>query len=254
VQSADQREGFASLEAVPLDGLAHRLLVPGLKPAEHVRQGHADGARIDPAGRLVAEVLEERQTRAHPARLVAAGPGDGCDAQLVLVAQGPDDPGLVHRAERAWWAVGKQQRGLGLGTRAQLLQHHRHLLEAERLPALEALESVEHLEGAIWCRQHPQGKLGELCVRIGRLAAATQRREARAQLFGRHEADTWTGLPALARRTVLCCERWGCFHCESPAVSLRATRAVAPAQPPRTTSVRLPEARAPDGNRPRRPA
>ena len=67
VQGVDQCQGLAPCKAVSLDGFAHRLLLLGLKPAEHVRQGHADGAGIDPPGHLVAELLGQGQTHAHPA-------------------------------------------------------------------------------------------------------------------------------------------------------------------------------------------
>ena len=184
----EQGQRLLERQPVPLARGGQRLLLLGLESAERVGQGHADLPGVDSLRHLGREPLGQGQAVEHPPAFPAADLGDGRGPESVLVAQGEHHAGLVHRRERARGSVGEQQRGLGLGARARPLDHHGHALQAERPPARQALEPVEHLEGVVVRRHHAQGQLTELGVRAERLAAAAQDLQARAQRLERHEA------------------------------------------------------------------
>jgi hypothetical protein len=195
----DQGHRLLSLQAVLFNGGTHILLLVLGKSAEAVGQRHADAAGIQLSSHRRAQVLGQRQPLPDPAGLFAAGRRDGGRPHLLLAAKVPHHPGLIHRCQGARRPIGQQQGDLGLGIAARLLQHNGHLTLALGLPTEKALESIEHLEGAVTPLQHAQGHLAQRRRPGCWQTAATQRQPACPKLPYVDEAK-----PGCIRRLLPC--------------------------------------------------
>lgn len=162
---ADQGQRLPSLEPVSFDGLADLLLVLGLQTAERLGQGHSHLSGVEAPGHRRRQSFSHRQPIEDPTAFFATAPGDGLRAQALLVTQGMDHAGLVHRRERAWWAVGPQQRRVRLLFSLWFLDHHRNTRHSLCPPSFEPFESIEHLETTLFDFDHPQRQLGKLSRR-----------------------------------------------------------------------------------------
>jgi hypothetical protein len=151
---AHQRLGLPRPEPVTLHHAGHGLLLLGTERAQRVGQRHAKGALVDLSLQRLTKLLGQGEPHQDPTGPSATGPGDGLGAQLLFMPKRPDHPGLVHRTERAGWAVGFEQGTHPLGRRARRLHQDRHTLQAEPAPAREALEAVDELIGPVLGGHH----------------------------------------------------------------------------------------------------
>jgi hypothetical protein len=187
---AAERLGLVALEPVALHRLGHGLLLLGVERAERVGQRHAEPAIVDLSLQRLAELLGQGEALVDPARLAAAGLGDGLRPELLLVPQGEDHTGLVHGRERARRPVGLEQSDQPARRGARCLHDHRHALQAEPSPSPEPLEAVDDLVDAALGGHHPQRQRAERGLVSAPLPPpATQPFVARAERARRDPLD-----------------------------------------------------------------
>jgi len=100
-------------------------------------------------------------TPRHPAPGATEDLGRARQRQPVVCEQRMDDESLLHGGHGARRRVGSHKGGLELRTARGLLDHRRHPAGALSGPALQALEAVDDLEGAVLERYHAQRQVGQ---------------------------------------------------------------------------------------------
>lgn len=217
---AEQRLGLLSLELVTLHRLGHGLLVLGAEHTERVGQRRAESPLVDLALQRLTELLGHGEPHVDPAHLAATGLGDGLRPQLLLVPQGMDHAGLVHRRERARWPVGLEKGDHPLRRAAGLLHEDRHALQTELAPVPQALEAVDQLVGTTLGGHHPQRQRTERRLLATPLPApAAQLLQARAQRAHRDPLEPGAPLRLGWRPAVQRDHRARRAHGSSPTVS-----------------------------------
>jgi hypothetical protein len=127
LHGTDKGQRLLALQAVLFNGETHILLLVLRQSTETVSQRHTNAAGIQPIGHRCAQVLGQRQPLSDPLGFLAAGRRDGSRPHLLLAAQIPHHPGLIHRCQGTRRPVRLQQGDLGLGIAARLLQHNGYL-------------------------------------------------------------------------------------------------------------------------------
>jgi len=160
-EGGHQGQGLPALEPVALDGLRQGVLILGLEGAERVSEGGPDPAVVDETLERGGELLAEAEAAFHPIALSPAQPGDGGEAETVVVAQRRHHPGLIHGRQRPWRRVRQQDRHLLLGSRGGPLDDDRDFGQTSGLGAVETLEAVDHLEVSVLPRNDPKRQIHE---------------------------------------------------------------------------------------------
>ena len=113
LEEVDDRAQLAHAERLAPDDVEHRALIAS-RQARHVpRRGGAEQTQTQVLLGLLAELLDQPQPAAHPARGVAHKLGHLHLRQLVFAHQGEDDPGLLQFAGPARRAIEAEHRRLG---------------------------------------------------------------------------------------------------------------------------------------------
>jgi hypothetical protein len=174
---------------VALDGRQQRLLLADGQVAQALSERGTDA----PHGKLLlaprAEAAADGEAALDPLAALAETARHRAHALLIVVDQRTDHPRLVERGEGARRGVGRQQQALMLGGLRRGLDHHGQLTRSLFLVRAQALEAVEHFEGAVRDRHHANGQCGGLTRQGTARAARSQRRVAGAQLLDGHHAQ-----------------------------------------------------------------
>lgn len=172
-----------------LDGRQQRLLLAGGQVAQVLGERGGDA----PRGQLLlaprTQTAADGEATLDPLAALAEPARHRGHALLIVVDQRTDHPGLVERGDGARRGVGRQQQALVLDGLRRGLDHHGQLRGALFLVGAQALEAVEHLEGAVRARHHANGQRGGLTRQATARAAGSQRRVAGAQLLDGHHAQ-----------------------------------------------------------------
>jgi hypothetical protein len=178
---------------VALDGAQQRFLLAGGQVAQAVGERRGDA----PCGKLLlaprAEAAADGEPALDPLAALAEPARHLCHAELIVVDQRTDHPRLVERGDGARRGVGHQQQALVLWGARRGLDHHGQLRGALFLVRTQALEAVEHLEGAVRDRDHANGQCGGLTREGMARAARSQRRVAGTQLLDGHHTQRSRG-------------------------------------------------------------
>jgi len=120
---ADQIQGFPVGQAVARNGVEHGVLVFVRESAKAVGQGGADLG----LGQLLlgglGEMLGDVDAAADPVGAFSEQAGDRILVVAVVLEQGVDDLGLVHRGQGARGCVGQKHKALGLFRAPGTLDH-----------------------------------------------------------------------------------------------------------------------------------
>lgn len=172
-----------------LDSGQQRLLLGGKPVAQAVGERGADA----PCGQLLlaahTEAAGDGEAAFDPLAALAEPARHRGHALLIVIDQRTDHPRLVERGDGARRGVGHQQQALVLDGLRRGLDHHGQLRGALFLVRAQALEAVDHLEGAVRTRHHANGQCGGLTREAMARAAGSQRRVAGAQLLDGHHAQ-----------------------------------------------------------------
>jgi hypothetical protein len=168
-QGDKQRRGLAVAELMaPLAG-HHVALKLRLHPAQGIGERGPDGEGVDLA--LNGGVATEQGVTAHdPALAPAEQPRDGGETDAGLGDHRVDDAGLVERREGAGGSVGAQHQGERVEPARGALEDDGHGRVAGLAPAMQALEAVDDLEGAVCGRDDPQRQIRQRSVAIAERA------------------------------------------------------------------------------------
>jgi hypothetical protein len=159
---------------VLVDDVAEPLLLGAAEGTK--RQGHRERepSPVKPRREIRAQPPREREPALDPERFSPESLGDGGFGELILVAQGGDDAGFVHRAGGFRGSVGVEKSSLHRREGLDRLDDDGDFGAPLRAPEGQSLEAVEDLEGAV-----PRGgdakRQRRQIAAIGSLAA--QRRE-----------------------------------------------------------------------------
>lgn len=192
-EELDQPQSLARGQADSLGAVENPVLVLVAERAQGVRERRADGTPGQPLLGGAREAGADGQARLDPARLVPQEPRDAARGQPFLLGERAGHLRLVERGHGARRGVGQQQQPLVLGCRGRALDDDGHLGRALLAPALEALEAVEDLEGAVVRRGDAQRQLGQLLRRAPCFARA-QLGEAGAEPVDGQRPDGAGGL------------------------------------------------------------
>ena len=144
------------------DGADERVLVLLRHGAQGAREGGADlcpGERVPPRG---PEAAADGLAATDPVGAVSQEARDARRGEAVLVEERTDDLRLVERGGRAGRRVGHEQPPL-VGRRvARRLDDDGDAALAGVLPAGEALETIEHLVGAVGAGRDAERQLGRV--------------------------------------------------------------------------------------------
>jgi hypothetical protein len=135
-----------------------------------------------------------------------------CQAESVLVEQGPDDARLIHRRRRARRGVRTQQQELLLDRRAGVLDDGRHDRPPLVRPASKPFEAVDDLEEAISGFDDADGKVAKLWRHVAPHLNAAQPLVTRAHKRNGNRAHEFCRLVRphrIARRRRHPCGRHG---------------------------------------------
>lgn len=175
--------GLACAQAVAREGVGQARLLGARERREGMRGGGGEPAGIDEGGHDRRQPASEGQAAIDPAAPAAEQLDDLRRRELVVVDQRADHARLVHRAQRVARGVGLEQPGLAHDA-GRVLDDHRDVGVAVATPARQALESIEHLVGAVVGRGHAQRQRGEPARGIG--ARAAQGRQRGGEVRDRH--------------------------------------------------------------------
>jgi hypothetical protein len=170
----EKRVPLARAQTMAEEGIGQARLLGAGERREAVGSRRRESAVIDVHSHDGHEPAAEREAAVDPAPPAAEQLGDLRRRELVVVGQRAHHAGLVHRTERAARGVGLQQPGLAHDA-GGVLHDDRHVGLTVATPARQALESVEHLVGAVAGRSNAQRQRGDPARDIG--ARATQGRQ-----------------------------------------------------------------------------
>jgi hypothetical protein len=174
--------GLAGAQPVTQQRVREARLLRPRTLGEAVRRGGRELAGVDALGHGGGQAMAERQAAVDPAAPPAQQPGDLRGREVVLVDQRAHHARLVHGAERAAWGVGLEEPRLA-DDAGGVLDDDRHVGVAVAPPLGQALEPIEHREGAVRVGGHAQGHGRERTGGIG--ARAAHRRQRGGQLRDR---------------------------------------------------------------------
>lgn len=176
----NERDRVALHEGVVLDNAEHAVLLVVRQAGELVRQRRTDRSLAERVRDTRREPSSQGDATIDPRRLVPEELADRARAQVLLVAERADHPGLVQGGARAGRRVGLEQPTLVLGARRGRRAHDGHERGATRTPVGISFEAVEDLEVAIVARRdeqrHLRARLGTAarCTRSQALVAGVQ--------------------------------------------------------------------------------
>ena len=184
----EQRLGLAGAQPMAHDRLGQPLLLAAGQAGQGGGGGGRQAAVIEVRGQVRGEPMAEGQAPLHPAAPMVQQLGDLRGREVIVIREGADHAGLVHRTHGAPGGVGRQQSGLADDPGAGVLFHdHGDVRVALAAPAGQALEAIEDLVGTVPDRRHPQGQRGQ--GGAGIRARAPERRERGGQLRDGHGED-----------------------------------------------------------------
>jgi hypothetical protein len=139
---------FARAQRVAADRIRETALLPARKAAQGQgdREGHVPG--VETILQLGSQPPRQEQTPFHPSLFARQKLGDGDRREPVLLCQGSDHAGLIHRAASLGRRVGLEQAGLA-GDPQNRFDDHGYLAQAIGTPLRQTLEAVEHLEVSV---------------------------------------------------------------------------------------------------------
>lgn len=154
----DQRNRLAHRQRVLEDGSNQEVLM--LRGQRQQRKCHR---RLDPARRhfglaLRREVPCQQEALRDPLGLAAKQSGHGALRQAVLLDERAHDASLVDHRQRPRRRIGGQDQSFGVGGAAHGLDDGGDRIHARRMPALEAFEAIDDLEGSVFGRHHADGQ------------------------------------------------------------------------------------------------
>ena len=141
----------------------------------------AEGALVGFGLRFGREPCGQGITAYGPGLATAEEPRGGGEAQAVLVDEGMDDTGFIHRRGGTRGSIGAQEQELELRDSTGMFDHGGHELVPLVAPALEALEAIDDLEGAVRAASDADRQLRLIFNRARRGSMAAQRLEAEPQ-------------------------------------------------------------------------
>lgn len=105
------------------------------------------------------EVAADLQAALHPLATLAEQTGNLTDAQMIVVDERADYPGLIDGGDGAWRCIGDEQQALVLVGRCGCFEHHGKFLRVGSfLLCRQALEAIDDLEAAIVGGHYAQGQ------------------------------------------------------------------------------------------------
>lgn len=167
----DEQQGLARGQAVALGAVEELVLVLGAQLAQGTREGGADDAPAELVLGGRRQAGADGPASFDPVGLVAQKASDGRRGEPVFVDERANHPALVESGHGARGSVGLQKQPLVLGGRSRVLDDDGHGALAQLAPAVQALESVDDLEGAVIGGGDPERHLGQ---RLGMRWASTR--------------------------------------------------------------------------------
>jgi hypothetical protein len=157
---------------------------------------HRHVAGVEAILQLRSEPPGQQQAPFHPGLLASQKLGDGAHREAVLLRQGSDHAGLIHRAGSLGRRVGLEQAGLAADPRNRF-DDHGYLTQAIGTPLRQTLETVEHLELSVVPLSHAQRQGSQVAVPVGTATAQRCQRGVqsidRNLLYERHGATSGRG-------------------------------------------------------------
>ena len=122
--STHQPKSLAGRQRVPLDDTDQSVLLAGGEGTEALREGRTDGARGQFLLGCDRKVAADLQAALHPLAALAEQAGNFTDAQMIVVDERADYPGLIDGGDGAWRCIGGEQQTLVLVGRCGCFEHH----------------------------------------------------------------------------------------------------------------------------------
>jgi hypothetical protein len=190
----NQGERFVLTQRVALHGADEVLLAFFAHGAQRIGERRADRPLVDFAFDVRSKFRGEGQP-AHDPRLAPAQElCNACQAEPILVEQGPDDTRLIHWRRRARRRVRTQEQQFLLDPRAGALDNCRHDRSPLVRPASESFEAVDDFEITVSRLNDSDGKVSELWRRVSPHLNAPQPLMARTYESKRNRAHEFRGL------------------------------------------------------------
>lgn len=179
-----QERQCLAIEELMLGPAAHQVALKlRVGAGQGISEGGADGEGINLALDGGVE-LKEGEAAHHPGLATAQAARDGGDTHVGLGEHRVDDAGFIERRECARRSVGAKDQRESVNAAGDRLEDDGYARAALLAPAVQALEAVYDLEGAVRARDHAKRQIRQGNIPVLLRAAPTAKEgEARTKLI-----------------------------------------------------------------------